>query len=1362
VPGTMISKILFLIIAITASVSSYPKNLRLLFPQDKLYVYEITATQKTGTVTPRDASTSWSLEGRLTVQVLGNESQVRFQIEDLKTAVNSENDGYISYQLEEAAQHLKLPWIVDYYKDLCLVEAVYLPAEPTWVSNFKRALSLNFQLKSGDGYYTSYELCIHDYNCFTTYLSQGDTVKKYNSLPSSPKLGSSWKSVPWTDSVYKHDQYLWNTLPDTSTMLAERVYKLDNKSGLITMEMSGSMKYRSDDFTLFSNTELRVQYEMELQATRLEWPKLTRYGVTYDKENCADPSCGIMETEQEYLRNKTYDILLKISKNGIETDNIVKDPSIMHNNDFITLLNTMSQLNYTTLKILFEDLVLGTSYELETSRNIFLEVLPYAGTDAAVKFVKHLVLEENEKIEDSALLSLIRKLPFNTANYSQQLLQELEPLTKLGLDYPQEIRHAAILSYGTMLHQAKRGERVGIDYFDNMVVKYLRMYSDCPHYMDRLVWLQGLCNIGYSTQKYTMEIYSDTSKKRNERLWAAFASNYIDNQSKIICEVGNLPVILEPVAKITFMAFEFYVAVELLLPVLTNVTEDAQIRMAALHTFLTATTITQNDFLFVHKYVTDLGTPPIKRFWYTAIKSLESNRNFDGYKLAALFLPSVSDMIFDLDPDEWATNNVISTDDDHSTSLHLLSMADDTGLPSFAGARLSTGGKRASVYIVAEGVSSNMYKRMHAFNNADMDMNNLIDLLKGLKLWANKSTEKVHVDFVFKLNEKAVYVAHMNQSRFDSWNLIEIAKFVNDFLRLGSHINQQVVYYPARTELTFPNELGIPVRLQTTSVSFTSLRGNLTTPATDLHIRYQGMSLTSLSSFGLLVQSEHSTRIQKSMIAHLPIKFNVSHTPVGVFNLKTDFVLPVQNGGVVIHTQTQVEKYTRDMNDLFDVRVAGNKLTNDRSIFSQCKNSTYRLKLEDLYTRNMLNLLQTLQPSRLILKAIPLAISPPSSSCGAIHLNNAASLDINRGLKATLLIEKLPSIVDFFSGDRDALKTTMLIRDYRQDNAVAGELLNLEIDFEIRNMDRNIVSRLEFNTSQSVRIFIENNDYIYTADEETPLDSQLKTLVTAGVKNSDNTRKIELTFGVEVEKTREGEKRMRISFDKNMGRDGLSLTRLLSVSCLMYDEKTMQLPQELSAPLYFACMSELLHPPEATSAWNAELELVLKEGITSMRFGQGPVIRLRSPEIVWWMDNWITIKKLATFGLYKECRIKHGAIQTLSGAIHAYTQTAEVSVPLADCTHEPRFAILRQKNGSMKIYAGAHSVSLRVENDHVVYTVNSTENGNHFRITKSNGGIKVQSRGSGIQLYYRPKEVIILVPNSHLHSACGVCDDTDG
>lgn len=55
---------------------------------------------------------------------------------------------------------------------------------------------------------------------------------------------------------------------------------------------------------------------------------------------------------------------------------------------------TMAQLDYAALSKVFEDIVLGTSYDIETSRNIFLEVLPHVRTTACALFIKYLVVEQ--------------------------------------------------------------------------------------------------------------------------------------------------------------------------------------------------------------------------------------------------------------------------------------------------------------------------------------------------------------------------------------------------------------------------------------------------------------------------------------------------------------------------------------------------------------------------------------------------------------------------------------------------------------------------------------------------------------------------------------------------------------------------------------------------------------------------------------------------------------------------------------------------------------------------------------------------------------------------------------------------------
>lgn len=53
----------------------------------------------------------------------------------------------------------------------------------------------------------------------------------------------------------------------------------------------------------------------------------------------------------------------------------------------------MSQLQYPSLRQLFID-VFGTSYELETARNLFLEVLPYVRNEAAARLIRHLVIDQ--------------------------------------------------------------------------------------------------------------------------------------------------------------------------------------------------------------------------------------------------------------------------------------------------------------------------------------------------------------------------------------------------------------------------------------------------------------------------------------------------------------------------------------------------------------------------------------------------------------------------------------------------------------------------------------------------------------------------------------------------------------------------------------------------------------------------------------------------------------------------------------------------------------------------------------------------------------------------------------------------------
>ncbi|CAH2227355.1 jg2079, partial [Pararge aegeria aegeria] len=139
---------------------------------------------------------------------------------------------------------------------------------------------------------------------------------------------------------------------------------------------------------------LSLYHESDYPPVTVEKLNVTETSLEYVPGSYDDWTNGIRQISQSELKNKTYEILLKIARKGIDADNIVRNASLIHSLDFVDLLNTISILSYKSLVKLFDGLVLGTSYDLETARNIFLEVLPHARSDDCVRLIRHLVVEE--------------------------------------------------------------------------------------------------------------------------------------------------------------------------------------------------------------------------------------------------------------------------------------------------------------------------------------------------------------------------------------------------------------------------------------------------------------------------------------------------------------------------------------------------------------------------------------------------------------------------------------------------------------------------------------------------------------------------------------------------------------------------------------------------------------------------------------------------------------------------------------------------------------------------------------------------------------------------------------------------------
>ncbi|KPJ02256.1 hypothetical protein RR46_08053 [Papilio xuthus] len=1152
------------------------------------------------------------------------------------------------------------------------------------------------------------------------YTVVGDSIKKYCSVKvSSPRTEHSWSSVPWTQD------YEERNVPEMVST-SERVYILDENRGLNNMDMTGMFQYKIHDHILYVASELSLYYDTDVPVESMEKLELIRRDVQYDAGDYRNPSNFIKTVTQEDLKNNTYEILLKIAKKGIDADNIVKNEGLIHTMDFVDLLNTMSRLTYDSFKRLFDELVLGTSYDLETARNIFLEVLPHSRSDACARFIRYLVIEQKEKIEDSSLLSLLRKLPYNVADYSQSLLEELEVFTRLGLDFPPSIRHAGILSFATLASKTMDASLVKHDYFDNVVVKFFRMYSDCPQYLDRMVWLQGLCTLGYTADSYIRTIHGDITRNRHERLWASLACGPETAKG--------------------------YMVIETALPILTNDKEHIQLRVAALHSLLSSD-ISASDFLFIHNYIRDCSNDQLKRFWYSTVKTMEKNKFFHGYKAASLYVPFISSQVTNPGTTYWSTNNLVFTvgDDEDTASVHFFSVGEPDGpMPAMGGIKLSTGGRRPyqpSIYFVGEGLPWVVLKKL--LQSRNMSQGTLISMLEKLSAWKLRTPEPV------------------------------LFKFIDDFLKFGSHINQQLVYYPFQMDWNIASELGTPVRLQRTIVGFSSVRGNLTAhPETqgltwdnDLQITYQGTAVTSLCTDGPILLSEHTTRIQQSIVALLPMKFNVSH-PLNVKKIELTLLFPfTQRAGLALHSRVMVNMVTIDGS--FENIVITGKDTCEREHIDGISDGRPLSGAEttDKLMTHVFDLLTPLKSSHIALESILLLNFPPSGTCGATifvsSLKNygegkvTLELGVNRW---NFLSEEDKIDVDF------NFAISFYILNQNREEPVIKVYSETSISSQDGNLTAEVAVRGKLpDTFHNISDRYVRLCYLQEVSTQTAADQDLYSYPSSYLgqiillldfskeyrtcyENAENKLKIRYKG---TPRNTSGVLERHVDFQIE-GKQGIDLVRHVLPKRVLetakdlfsgsYNKDSVNAEAEMKGRAAVKYHDHTEDTPQVEAIPHTE-----KNGMIHVKSKTGSEVKFRSDNLEWLLDSFTTMQVMTKYGLYRECRLQESTVETLYGTTEQLLPVQTDAIALADCSDFSSFAILRDQNGGVKVYTGLNSITVRGG------SVNISTDEPNFRVRTIGDGVKVTSLVTGVTVYVRYSETVILVPHSYMSTLCGEC-----
>lgn len=128
------------------------------------------------------------------------------------------------------------------------------------------------------------------------------------------------------------------------------------------------------------------------------------------------------------LINKAMEILTELA-NSLEDREIPFDEP--YELRVSKVIRVVSQCDFRSLNDLYQTINVGTSYQQETIRNLFYDIIPRTGTKASVMLARDLVVKNLCKPTTAMQFLII--LPFHITEYSPDLVSECEPLMRLSM-----------------------------------------------------------------------------------------------------------------------------------------------------------------------------------------------------------------------------------------------------------------------------------------------------------------------------------------------------------------------------------------------------------------------------------------------------------------------------------------------------------------------------------------------------------------------------------------------------------------------------------------------------------------------------------------------------------------------------------------------------------------------------------------------------------------------------------------------------------------------------------------------------------------------------------------------------------------
>ncbi|SPP84272.1 uncharacterized protein LOC117585887 [Drosophila guanche] len=826
---------------------------------------------------PSPPTTGWIVRGKLTLQ---RQSELVMAAALVIDDVTLNNSGEKFLQNKEMYPPYK-PFKIVLTANGSISHVVFKEGDPIWSMNFKRAIAsvLQFQMKSS-GAFVLDELGIHG-TCRTEYFVSNKT--NYISIRKTPELKTctpyseavhiTRSNVPPNTCEFDHqksviigNEAIYGMLPHNETGYFLSMAHAKGTTLIHTFESTGEAQYINSELLLNFQNETPIDNPIDIETSMAAEPS----SLELQPLEPNDPTGGRNPQQQETLIVQAAALLDSLAEALESTEFKFGEPYDSTLSDVIKLL---SEVDFESLKKLYREVDIGTSYRQETIRNIFHEIIPRIGTKASVFLTHHLIVRKMTKPQIA--VQLLIPMPFHIFELSAELVHVCEDFLKIGPDRP-DVRQAAILSFATLVHNVYVARGIDKDEFEEYVQKYFNAYLNDRDFEQKMLYLQGLNNLQLgNVANYLEPIVQDPNENEDLKFMAAWTT---------------LPLAPTRPERI----YEIY------WPIFESRNASLELRVAAV-TLLLISNPTAARLISIHRIIQSETDPHMINYYRTTVTSI-SETTYPCYQhLRRLLSYMHRHLPQKPEPRYWVTGNYIFDYRDSKfgigAMLQVFLVGDPkSDMPVVAFFKFDTEalGKftgQLALYIKARGLPDAILSTMQSRNSSDPFTYKSIKSLLSLLHAPAINSKNLHLEFILQMEGKTVLSYFLNQRMFTQLTYENLLERLQQIIRTDSHINMQTVRWPFMNRYSVPTVLGTSsdVLLQTTVL--TSLRGNITeqrTPPISKHTleidaRYSSYASVRSRSYNPFLNLDHEINREQGFLIYVPfsneLNLNMSGSP---------------------------------------------------------------------------------------------------------------------------------------------------------------------------------------------------------------------------------------------------------------------------------------------------------------------------------------------------------------------------------------------------------------------------------------------------------------------------------------------------